>query len=124
MSASISPLELLAPALDCERPLLKLCDLQRDLDAGVAQLWTRGNSAIYTRIEAHPDVGEQVMVAGPAGGDMAEILAFVPDLERQARLWGCTQTMVIMGRNGWQRPLAAMGYKFYSTTVRKILTNG
>lgn len=116
-------LALLAPGLEAERPLLHLADiadmLSRHEQTG-AVLYTGERSAIFTWVEACAD-GELVLHVGPAGGDLGEIMAALPELEARNRARGITQIMVTAGREGWARMLKPHGYEHYSTTLRKII---
>lgn len=105
-----------------ERSLVPLSELQRRLDAGEATVWRGARSALYLRRIFYPESSELVMEAGPAEGDMEEILAAVPHLEAWARSIGCTQVHVYAGRAGWERALRAQDYGLYQIVLRKILS--
>ena len=114
-------LELLRPALDAERPLLRVEDIEQQLAENRGVLWMGERSAVFTSVTAYPFVNEIVAEAGPASGSLLEILAMLPRIEMWARDAGCTQAMVIAGRKGWERALSPYGYEHYSSTFRKIL---
>lgn len=114
-------LELLRPALDKERPLLRVEDLRLILAKNEGVLWMGERSAIFTQCTAYPLVAEFVCEAGPAAGDLKEIEAMIPGIEANARQWGCTQAMVYAGRSGWRRTMQAHGYEHFQTVWRKIL---
>ncbi len=114
-------LELLRPALETERPLLRIDDLRAQLEASNARVWAGERSAIFTQFTAYPQVAELICEAGPAGGDLHEIREMIPRIEAWARVSGCTQAMITAGRRGWARALRDLGYEEYSTTLRKLL---
>lgn len=105
-----------------DRSVITLEDLQAELDTGSAQLCEFAHSAIYLRRVSYESAGEVVLTAGPAGGDLEEILEAVPRLEEWAKQIGCTQVHVHAGREGWARPLKEQGYEIYQIVLRKILT--
>lgn len=115
-------LELLRPALDPERPLIRLQDLREQLEANEAVLWMGRKSAVFTQCTAYPKTAEFVCEGGPAGGDLVEIRDhMLPQIEAWARAAGCTQAQLTVGRRGWVRALRALGYEEYATIMRKIL---
>lgn len=88
---------------------------------GQGTYWRGKNSEMFLRRHEFTGTGEVVMEAGPASGDMAEILGVTPALEQWARSIGCTQVHVYSGRQGWERALKPMGYEVYQIVLRKIL---
>ena len=111
---------LLLPGLDTERPLLTADDLRTMLEESRAVLWQGNRSAIFTQVTAYHAVAEFVCEAGPAGGDMDEIMTMIPHIERWALQTGCTQALVHAGRSGWARKLEPLGYEHYQTVLRKV----
>ena len=103
------------------RDVLTPDDFQERIDSGAAQLWQGERSAIMLQRTEYHRSGEVVMEAGPASGDMDEILAAVPRLEDWARSIGCTQVHVHAGRKGWERALRAQGYEVMQVILRKVL---
>lgn len=75
--------------------------------------------ALVGEIIRYP-TGIKVMHITWVVGEMAEILAMAPGVEAVARMMGCSK-MLCEGREGWRKPLEAMGYKFFSVTVTKDL---
>ncbi len=55
-----------------------------------------------------------------AGGDMDEVVAMIPGVMSVGRMMGCSSVLV-EGRKGWERVLAALGFEHFSTTLRKDL---
>lgn len=111
---------ILAPAIADKRPLWTIDGLRRDYEAGVAKLWLGQKSAALFSFTDYLDTHERVIEVGPAGGDLAEIMAHVPWFEAEARRVGATQAH-ITGRRGWARQLKELGYEEWATIVRKIL---
>ena len=103
------------------RDVLTADDFRERLETGAATLWQTPRSAIMLQRTAYHRSGEVVMEAGPASGDMEEILAAVPRLEDWARSIGCTQVHVHAGRRGWERALKAQGYEVHQVILRKLL---
>lgn len=102
--------------------LLTPDDFQDMLSAGEATMWRGGASAVFLRRVAYERSGEVIMEAGPASGDLQEILSVVPQLEAWAREeCGCTQVHVHAGRGGWERALKRMGYEVFQVVLRKQL---
>ena len=112
---------LLAEAMAQPRALVTVEQLRERLEARAmcSNVWLGERSAIYTQVQRYND--EIVFEAGPAGGELTEILAQVPRLTDVARDLGCTQAHIIAGRSGWARPLKSHGYEVYDMTLRKIL---
>lgn len=133
MSAEIHPMELeqthpllikleecrewLEPSL--EDGFYSWVDVVKAILTGNAMLWPGKNCAIVTEDNSYPD-GTRALQTWVAGGDMEEILSLAPGIEAMARLRGCTSSLV-QGRAGWSKPLKAMGYRIWSTTLRKEL---
>jgi|JI9StandDraft_1071089.scaffolds.fasta_scaffold154827_3 hypothetical protein len=103
-----------------KRPLWTLEAVKAEIDSGNAYLWMFPNCCFVTTITPPYSNGERVIDAWLGGGDMNEMLQKTPELEAWGRSVGCTQAHV-MGREGWTRALAPLGYERYCTTVRKML---
>lgn len=104
-----------------DRPLLMPADFQEMLDTGASKLWTGRQSAIMLHVEPYHRSGELVMEAGPASGDLQEIVSVIPMLEKWSRSLGCTQSHIHAGRYGWRRVLEAQGYELFQIVMRKVL---
>jgi hypothetical protein len=102
-----------------KRPLWNLADVKADIEAKRAHLWMGENACFVTTISNFSN-NERVIDAWLGGGDLQEMLRMTPMLEEWGRSVGCTQAHV-MGREGWTRTLAPLGYERYCTTVRKML---
>lgn len=89
------------------------------LAEGRAQLFPGAAAAIVTETVDYPN-GSKAMQVWLAGGDMDEVVAMAPGLMSVARMMGCTDILV-EGRKGWERVLGALGFTFFSTTLRKVL---
>lgn len=116
--------DLSALALDKtlgERPVMTEEDFQALVDRGEAQVWRGERSALLVRRVAYGYSGEVVLEAGPAAGDLNELLEATPKLEAWAREIGCTQAMVYAGREGWERALKQHGYEVHQIVLRKLL---
>jgi hypothetical protein len=115
----VSALAALKMALG-DRSVITIEDLAAALEGGRAFLWQGGRSACFVAVNDYPNAGEKVAEAGPAAGDMHEILNGIPDMERIARACGCSQAHVTMGRD-WSKKLKPLGYEPFSITMRKFL---
>lgn len=104
-----------------DRSVITMADLIAALSERRAFLWSDKTSACFVAVNDYPNAGERIAEAGPAAGDMAEIIAGIPDMEAIARDCGCTQAHVTMGRDGWRKPLTQLGYEPYAITMRKFL---
>lgn len=77
---------------------------------GTAALWPGVKSAIVTEIQKYDT--EVVLYFWLAGGDLREIKAMVPEIERLcAQHYNCTKA-VIKGRRGWERIFPEYAFKF------------
>lgn len=104
------------------RSVLTLDDIAEAVREQRGHVLTTDRSAIFVGVHEYPRSGERVAEAGPAVGDLNEILAAVPHIETWARAHGCTQAHVHTGRIGWERKLRTQGYEIYQTVLRKLLT--
>lgn len=87
-----------------------------------AQLWPGEASAMVTQLEDYPR-GRRVIQSWLAGGDLGEIVDRQrPQIEDQARAWGCHAAMIEGGRKGWDRELRGHGYDFCGVTLFKELS--
>lgn len=86
---------------------------------GRAFLWPGQNCCHVVEVS---NVGKhRVAIAWLAGGDLSELLAMTPNIERWAvDEMGCVAALVI-GRRGWARPLRAHGYVEQHTALVKEL---
>lgn len=82
---------------------------------GSAQLWLGERAAMVTEVTAHP----RKVHVWLAGGDLAEILSFIPGIAAWGRMMGCTEA-TIEGRKGWSRVLKPYGFTG-DTVLRKML---
>ena len=73
------------------------------IEQNKAQLWLGERSAMVTEI-----VGDAIHVWLGAG-DLSELLAMRPLVERAGREWGCKRA-TISGRLGWDRALKPYGF--------------
>lgn len=101
---------------------LSLCTVRDVFDAILdekAYLWAGANCCHV--IEIVHVFRRKACVAWLAGGDLSELLAMTPAIERWARdEMGC-EIAFVTGRRGWLRPLAASGYAELHTTLVKVL---
>lgn len=91
--------------------------------SGKAQLWLGEKSAVVTEINVYPELNACRIFL--AAGDKRELR---DRLRPQIELWAknrqnCTR-MEIVGRRGWKRVLAPVGYTETSTVVTKELSDG
>lgn len=112
----------LRQALGGDRPLLTLEDLLDEVASEHGRfLYPGARSVIFVHEVIYEGTGERVIEVGPAAGDLEEIAALLPAMEKWAADHGCTQVHLV-GRRGWVRALAQHGYEEYATVVRKVLT--
>lgn len=113
--------DLIARALDEERPLIDTEDFRRRVESDeAANLWLGERSAVFTAIVDYPTRGERVLEVGPAGGDLEEIIAAFPVFDAVAREAGCTQAHLSAGRAGIARVFRKFGFEDYAHVSRKL----
>lgn len=94
-------------------------ELEDRIAAKQAIFFPGANCAMVGEINRYP-TGMKVMHITWAVGEMAELLAMAPGIHAVARMMG-VQKMLIEGREGWRKPLADLGYEFFSVTMTKDL---
>jgi hypothetical protein len=84
---------------------------------GEFQFWSSENSCVITTVDVFPRIKQLTVVIG--AGDLNEIDTIIrPVIEEWARRIEC-DTMLIMGRPGWQRALE--GYRRTAVVLEKRL---
>lgn len=92
-------------------------DVVDGIKRGEYQFWSSENSCVITTIDIFPRVKQLTVIIG--AGDLQEIDDIIrPVVEEWARHIQCN-TMLIMGRPGWQRALD--GYKRTAVVLEKRL---
>ena len=87
------------------------------IKSGEFQFWSSENSCVITTIDIFPRIKQLTVVIG--AGDLNEIDTIIrPVIEEWARQIAC-DTMLIMGRPGWQRALE--GYRRTAVVLEKSL---
>ena len=87
------------------------------IKSGEFQFWSSENSCVITTIDIFPRIKQLTVVIG--AGDLNEIDTIIrPVIEEWARQIAC-DTMLIMGRPGWQRALE--GYRRTAVVLEKRL---
>lgn len=79
-------------------------DVADAVEAGRMQFWAGPNSAIVTEILTTPQ--KKMLNFFLAGGDLSELEAMYPEVERWGAKQGCTAA-VFTGRKGWERTFLA-----------------
>lgn len=80
------------------------------IESGDVQLWANETGALVTEIKVYP-TGVKLVNAWLAGGDIAGVVALVPEAERFARSKGCKRVGIGLCRAGWSRALSPYGYR-------------
>lgn len=92
-------------------------DVVERINSGEFQFWRSESSCVVTTIDIFPRVKQLTVIIG--AGDLKEINDHIrPIIEEWARGIGC-DTMLIMGRPGWQRALE--GYRRTAVVLEKKL---
>lgn len=92
-------------------------DVIDGIKSGEYQFWSSENSCVITTVDVFPRIKQLTVIIG--AGDLAEIDTIIrPVLEEWARHINC-DTMLIMGRPGWQRALE--GYRRTAVVLEKRL---
>lgn len=92
----------LQPALDRGGNTHTFEDVIKEIEAGNMQLWTGPKGAAVTMVYDFPR--KRMLHVFIAGGDLEQVLDFVPSMEAWGRAAGCTE-MTLAGRRGWARVL-------------------
>lgn len=109
--------ELIERALAENYGQLNYGDVVEGIKRGEFQFWTSENSCVITTIDLFPRVKQLTVIIG--AGDLNEINEIIrPVIESWGREINC-DTMLIMGRPGWQRALE--GYKRTAVVLEKRL---
>lgn len=109
--------ELIERALAEGYGQMNYADVVEGLKSGEYQFWSSENSCVITTIDIFPRLKQLTVIIG--AGDLREIDEIIrPALEEWARHINC-DTMLIMGRPGWQRALE--GYKRTAVVLEKRL---
>jgi len=96
---------------------MNYADVVEGIKSGEYQFWSSENSCVITTIDVFPRLKQLTVIIG--AGDLKEIDNIIrPVLEEWARHINC-DTMLIMGRPGWQRALD--GYKRTAVVLEKRL---
>lgn len=88
---------------------------------GQLRLWALPNSVMLTEVVDFPRERHYHMFLG--GGDLSEILAMHPQVEKAAREANCVK-LSVTGRRGWVKALIPHGWDEKHTTVQKTLKAG
>lgn len=97
----------LQPALDLARTH-RIEDVEQAVVKGTMQLWVGERGALVTQINTYPL--RKVLHVFLAGGEMDQVLDFLPSLHMWAEMQGCSE-LTLSGRTGWKRVLADRGWK-------------
>lgn len=109
--------ELIERALAESYGQMNYNDVVNSIKSGEFQFWTSENSCVITTIDIFPRIKQLTIVIG--AGDFEEINNVIrPVLEEWARSIQC-DTLLIMGRPGWQRALE--GYRRTAVVLEKRL---
>lgn len=123
--------EIIMRELERCRPMLEdalayqsfhtFADVEQRIADNQAMLWPGEKSAFVSTLEDYP-AGPRVIQTWLAGGDKDELVNVLrPQIEAQARGWGCTHAMIDGGRSGWERVLSAHGYEPQGVILMKDL---
>jgi hypothetical protein len=96
-----------------------LDDVRAAVAEGRAQFWAFPRSAAVTEILDAPR--SRTLNHWLVGGDLDEIVALQPHVERWAKANGCTRLM-LGGRGGWARVLGPRGFSPAGLVLTKELT--
>lgn len=92
-------------------------DVVEGIREGQYQLWASEGSVVVTTVDLFPRIKQLTVILG--AGDLTEINEELrPLIENWARSIGC-DTMLIMGRPGWERALE--GYRRTCVVLEKKL---
>lgn len=103
----------LQPALDLFETH-RIEDVEQSVARGTMQLWAGERGALVTEITKYPR--RKVLHIFIAGGEMDQVLDFLPSLHRWADMQGC-DALTLSGRVGWKRVLADRGWRQEGITM-------
>lgn len=109
---------LLKPAITATGDTHRKRHVWEALEHRKVQLWTSPNAAVVTEINVFP-TGLKHVNGWLTGGELAEILVIVPQIEAWAKSIGAKSIGVDMARLGWARKLP--GYSAVSVNIMKEL---
>ncbi len=109
--------ELIERALAEGYGQMNYTDVLDGIARGEYQFWASKDSCVVSTIDVFPRIKQLTVIIG--AGDLREIDDVIrPVIEAWARRIGC-DTMLIMGRPGWQRALE--GYRRTAVVLEKKL---
>lgn len=76
--------------------------VEQEIRSRRASLWPLENSAGVTQVQDRPN--GRILLIWMAGGDLDELLHYLPAMETYARVQGC-DAIEVNGRAGWERVL-------------------
>lgn len=91
-------------------------DIAQGIASGHMQLWPAPRGCAVTQLVVYPQ--KDVLHIFLAGGELDQLLDGLQDAAAWGRAQGC-KSVTLSGRLGWQRALAAHGFK-HSTTVLEM----
>ena len=100
--------------------------MARDMFSGEIQLWLmledeQFKGVVFTAVKEVPATGyKTVVVTGLAGEDGVDLCGHISAIEAWATEIGA-KSVTPVGRQGWKRPLAKLGYAVDRVTYRKDL---
>ena len=86
----------------------ELMDVVNAIDSRAMQLWLGERSTVVTQLVKYPRL--QAVELFAAGGDLDELVAFVPQISAAARAAGATR-LQMGGRRGWERVAERLGWR-------------
>jgi len=104
----------------CDGSHQRIEDVERSLAEGRAHLLTLPDCCFVVEIAAYPAATACQVMWG--AGELDAIVDAAPRLHAWARRQGCTE-MLVEGRAGWVRALKDIGYRPWSVTLRKSLSD-
>jgi GNAT superfamily N-acetyltransferase len=111
----------LEPALEQAGGTHQLEDVARLIERGRAHFWPGERCAVVTEFYDYPRL--RACNFWLLGGDLRELLAMLPLIERWARAQGCTRMLGGGPRAGWARVLGPRGYSPAWTIYCKDFTS-
>ena len=94
-------------------PFVSVDGIIADVERGEAVCISGAHSDIFARIDG------SVLELGPVAGDLKEMLAMLPGIERMAQESGATEVHIQAGRTGWSEVLVPFGYEVAAVILRK-----
>ena len=106
--------EYIQEAIDHTDGKWSLSDIEDRINKQTAQLFMTNKSCAVVWVDEYPQ--KKALTVAFGGGDLNDILHYIPNMAEYAQLLGCNQVDVY-GRPGWAKVLKKHNFKQTSVTM-------